>query len=215
MVHFTKFIWLATAISLIGLASCNAGTPTSDPSLAFTQIWQTVAVAQTQTALVSSPTPSITYTVAVSPTLQVSNTPLLTSTPLPGSASVTPDTISSPVGTLPPPCDNYVLVSETFVDNSEVFPAAPFDKTWKIQNSGPCTWKSNYHLIWGWGGAGTNWDTTPATSFAASVLPGEQLDITVTLMAPAEAGTYQALFRLQTDNGVNFGLPLTVVVVVK
>ena len=82
MSRFIKFTWLLMAIILLGLASCGGkATPTTDPSLAYTQIWETVAVAQTQTALAVSPTPSVTESPAVpldTPTLMPTNTPLLT-----------------------------------------------------------------------------------------------------------------------------------------
>jgi hypothetical protein len=210
MLRLTKLSWLLVAIILCGLEACGGGTPINDPSVALTEIWHTVEVAQTQTALAVSPTPSFTITPAVSPTMQA------TSTLLPGVASATPLKTSTSVGTLPPACDNYLFIDDvTYPDGSEVVASAPFDKTWRIQNSGPCSWNQNYMLIFGWGGAGTNWNTAPGSKFGANVLPGEMLEITVTLTAPATAGTYQGAFRLQNDKGVNFGAELTVVVIVK
>ncbi len=216
MSRLIKLTWLVTAFILFWLAACGGGTPTTDPSLAYTQIWQTVEVAQTQTALAASPTPSSTNTPAVSSTPGASNTPLLTNTPLPGVPSATPFTISTPAGTQSTTCDNAVGVTDvTYPDGSEVVAGAPFVKTWRVKNLGPCTWNQNYILIFGWGGTGTNWNTTPPSHFTAIVLPGETLDISVTLTAPTTAGNYGASFRLQNDKGYNFGPVQTVVVTVK
>ncbi len=216
MSHLTKLTWLLMAFILLGLAACGGRTPTTDPSLAMTQIWQTVEVKQTQTALAATSTPSITNTPAVSPTLQATNTPLITNTPLPGTPSATPFTISTPAGTQSAACDNALYIADvTYPDGSEVFPGAPFIKTWRVKNLGPCTWDQDYRLIFGWGGDGTNWNTAPPSYFTEIVLPGETIDISITLTAPSAAGNYAAAFRLQNDKGYNFGDSLTVLVTVK
>lgn len=216
MSRFTKLTWLLMAFILFGLAACGGGTPTTDPSLAYTQIWQTVEVAQTQTALAASPTPRFTNTPTISPTQKATNTPLLTNTPLPGVPSATPITISTPAGTQSAACDIAIYIADvTYPDNSEVVASAAFIKTWRVKNTGPCTWDQDYSLIFGWGGAGTNWNTTRPSYFTAIVLPGETLEISVTLTAPPAAGNYGATFRLQNDKGYNFGSSLTVVVTVK
>jgi hypothetical protein len=222
MTRLFKIIWVMAGISLMGLAACNALIPTKDPSVALTQIWKTVEVAQTQTALVASPTASLTNTPTNSPTLQFTitplntNTPSLTSTPIPATSTATPSASSTPVGTQSATCDNAVGVADvTIPDGSEVVAGAPFIKTWRVKNIGQCTWNQSYRLIFGWGGAGTNWNTTPATKFSANVLPGESIDLSVTLTAPTLPGNYSAAFRMQNDQGSNFGPEQTVVVIVK
>ncbi|HEX7619658.1 MAG TPA: NBR1-Ig-like domain-containing protein [Anaerolineales bacterium] len=218
MSRLSKFTWLWMVFIFLGLASCGGGAPTTDPSLAFTQIWQTVAVAQAQTALAASQTPSLTVTPAVSSTPQTTNTPLMTNTPLPGIPSMTPIVSSAPVVTQSGLCDNAVGVTDVTYPDGAIVPAGEsFIKTWKVKNLGPCTWTQNYRLIYGWpaGGAGTNWNTTRPSVFTASVLPGETIDISVTLKAPTTAGNYAAAFRMQNDKGFNFGPAQTVVIVVK
>jgi hypothetical protein len=216
MSRFGKIIWLVMAIILLGLAACGGGAPTTDSSLAFTQIWQTVEVAQAETELAASPTPSVTDTPAISSTPKNTNTPLLTSTSLPGVPSLTPLSTLVPVNTQTSACDNAQFITDvTFPDGAEVVANSPITKTWRVKNLGPCTWNQSYQLIFGWGGVGTNWNTTPPSPFPATVLPGETLEISVTLMAPATPGNYAAAFRLQNDKGFNFGGSLTVVVTVK
>jgi hypothetical protein len=216
MSRLNKIAWLFLAFALIGLAACGGGSPTTDPSLAYTQIWQTVAAAQTQTALYASPTPQISNTPSISPTPHATNTPLLTSTLLPGVPSATSFSISTLVGTQSAACDNAGFIDDvTYPDYSEVAVGTSFLKTWRIKNLGPCTWNQDYRLIFGWGGVGTNWNTTPPSLFTAIVLPGETLDVSVTLTAPTTGGDYAATFRLQNDKGYNFGPSLTVVVTAK
>ncbi|MGA2503635.1 MAG: NBR1-Ig-like domain-containing protein [Anaerolineales bacterium] len=216
MSRFTKITWLWIAFILLGLAACGGGAPTTDPSLAFTQIWQTVEVAQAATALAASQTPIFTVTPAASLTPQVSNTPLLTSTLLPGAPSLTPISSLAPLGTQAGACDNSQFVTDvTIPDGTEVAAKSEIVKTWRVKNLGPCTWNKNYHLIFGWGGIGTNWNSNHPVPFPVTVIPGESLEITVDLDAPSAPGNYTAAFRLQNDKGYNFGDSLTIVISVK
>ncbi|MCX6035451.1 MAG: NBR1-Ig-like domain-containing protein [Chloroflexi bacterium] len=207
MSRLTKLTWLLVAFILFGLVACGGGTPTTDPSLAFTQIWQTVEAAQAQTALASSATPSFTNTPATPESLQATNTPLITNTLLPGVPSATPHTISTPTGAQPAACDNANFVSDvTIPDGSEELAGSTFVKTWRFKNLGPCIWTTSYHLVFSYvSDSGKNGAFTPPApvSFPKTVSPGEEVDISVTLTAPTKAGTYQAVFVLQNDKGYN------------
>ena len=210
MSRFTKLIWLAMALILIGLTSCGGGKPTTDPSLAYTQIWLTVEVAQTQTALLSSPTPTTTNTPAISPTPKITNTPLLTNTPLTPVPSATHFSISTPAGSPSTSCDNANFVKDvTIQDGDEVAAGAPFIKTWRFKNLGPCTWTTKYHLVYSYmSDTGKNGVLTPPgpVAFPKEVLPGEEMDISVTIQAPTKPDSYELVFVLQNDKG--FSIPL-------
>lgn len=211
MQHSAKTTWpILAAVLLLGLAACGGGTPTTDPSLAYTQIWETVSEAQTQTALAASPTPNVTNTPVASPTPLTTNTPLVTNTPLPGSATATPRSLSTPGGTGSNACDNANFIADvTIPDGTEVPAGSEFDKTWRFQNIGPCTWTTEYNLVFSYvSESGKNGVFTPPdpVAFPKDVLPGEEVDITVTLDAPTESGTYQVVFVLQNNNG--FSIPI-------
>jgi len=212
MSRFAKLAWLWMVFIFLGLAACGIGSPTTDPSLVFTQIWQTVEVAQAQTALAASPTPSITNTPAVSPTLQATNTPLITNTPLPGVPTATPFSLSTITLTGPhsAACDNANFVKDvTIPDGTEVPAGSTFVKTWGFKNLGPCTWTTSYHLVFSYmSDSGKNGVFLPPSpvSFPNTVLPGEGVEISVSLTAPTKAGTYQIVFVLQNNKG--FSIPL-------
>jgi hypothetical protein len=212
--HLAKKSWLLLICLLLALTACGGGilaTPTVDTSSVYTQLAATSLYFSSQTAKAASPTPSKT------PTPLVSQTPLITDTPLPGTPSVTVYSLATSTSILnqESTCDNYRFVSENFPDGSEVFPDAPFTKTWRITNLGPCTWNQNYRIIFGWGGVGTTWNTVQAVPFSKKVVPGDSIELDVVLKAPKTPGDYAAAFRLQNDKGYNFGLSLTVVVKVK
>jgi hypothetical protein len=49
----------------------------------------------------------------------------------------------------------------------------------------------------------------------ANVLPGDTVDVSVSLKAPTKPGTYGAHFRMQNSSGYNFGPDQYLIVVVK
>lgn len=210
MSRFSKLIWLLMAFIIVGLSACGGGAPTTDPSLAYTQIWLTVEVAQTQTALASSPTPSATITPAVSPTPKITNTPLLTNTPLTAIPSATHFSISTPSGSKPASCDNANFVKDvTIQDGEEVAAGTTFIKTWRFKNLGPCTWTTGYHLVYSYmSDTGKDGVLTPPApvAFPKEILPGEEMDISVTMKAPTKPDSYQVVFVLQNDKG--YSIPL-------
>lgn len=214
-----KTLWLLIAMLLLGLAACGGNAtqvPTQDPALVITQLWQTVEVAQTETAMAVPSTGTPTNTLEQPPTLEITNTPLVTNTTAPGAATNTPFTLPTSATTQQASCDNATFVADiTIADGTVVLNDTDFVKTWSVKNDGPCTWDQNYRLVWGWGGTGTNWNTVAAVYFPNIVLPGEKLEISVTLHSPDDAGNYAGVFRLQNNKGFNFGPTLTVVIEVK
>ena len=125
MSRLTSFTLLLLVFLFLGLVSCGGGKPTTDPSLAFTQIWQTVAVAQAQTALAASATPSLTNTPAISDTPQITNTPLFTDTLLPGVPTATLFSLKTPTpqGTQSTACDNAIGIADVTYPDGSVVPA--------------------------------------------------------------------------------------------
>ena len=221
MKRLTKISWLLIALTLLGLSACGGGsaaaTPTVDTAPVFTQIASTALALQTQTVLAM---PTATSTPKVSPNPQTTNTPTITITPLSGtvSASATPSTSNTPLATSQTSCDNMAYVADaTIPDGYVAAPGEVMKKTWTVQNLGPCTWTLDYKLIYGWGGQGTNWNTTQPVNLSKVVAQGESIDITVSLSAPSASGEYVAVFKLQNDKGINFppGQQVSIDIVVK
>ena len=101
-------------------------------------------------------------------------------------------------------CDSAQFVSDlTIPDGSSIAPSAAFTKTWRLLNNGTCTWNTSYNLVWSGGdamGSGT------AVKIPVSVPPGQMLDLSVNLVAPATAGHYKSLWKLSNPSGVQFGI---------
>ncbi len=204
-----KLFWVLSALLLLVLSSCNLNEATTDPETFYTQAAETMVAAQTQTALVMSSTPAESLTLAASPTLEASNTPLITNTFTPGSATNTPIPLRSPQSTQGQSCDNALFIDDiTYPDYSEVPAGTTFVKTWRFKNLGPCTWTTDYRVIFSYvsdtGKDGVFTPPAPA-NFPETVEPGDEVDLSITLTAPTVADGYIVVFRLQNDKGFNFG----------
>jgi hypothetical protein len=222
MSRVDKTIWLWTALLLLATSACGKGTPAPtpvSPEVIFTQAAQTVVAQLTETALAVPPIQAATATPLVGGTAQATNTPLLSPTPLPGTPSATPLGFATLPAATQASCDNFQFVTDvTYPDGAQVPAGSSFVKTWRVTNRGPCSWTKSYHLVFGWGGVGTNWSSVSAVAFPGVINPGDNMEISVTLTAPTKAGSYSAAFRLQNAKGYNFAplsVYLTVVITVK
>ena len=102
---------------------------------------------------------------------------------------------------VPLPCNDADFVSETIEDGTEFETGESFTKTWRLKNTGTCTWNTGYKLVFvegdKMGGPGSQ-------NLTQLVAPGEQVDITVDLEAPGSAGTYKGTWQVQDDDGQAF-----------
>lgn len=218
MTRPAKPFLLSLAVLVLLLSACGgkSANPTASVDAIYTQAAATVEARMSQTAAAYTVTPSISDTPAVSDTPAASQTPLITDTP---AFTLTPIVIKTQVPTGQNSCDNMIFVSDvTIPDGSTVAPGATFVKTWKVRNNGQCTWNTNYRLIFGW--SSDSWaairNAPPSpVKLTSAVVPGAEYDLSVTLKAPVNTGSYQAAFRLQNDKGYNFGTILYVLFQVK
>jgi hypothetical protein len=175
---------ILTAMLACSMPGISAPTPTDAVSAAGTSAAQTAFFQITQSA--SAPTqPPLTTA-----TLQASSTPLPpTQTP-----SITPV-----------PCNRAEFVSDVnYPDKSNVPPGTSFTKTWRLQNTGSCTWTSGYSVVYVQGDRMSAPDFNPVTS--GSVVSGAQVDASMPLVAPAVPGTYRGDFMLRAPDGTRFGI---------
>jgi hypothetical protein len=188
-----KRFYLSVIALLIGAMACNlpgAATPTPDsgPDAAFTFAAQTVEAELTRVALAqpTTPVPAVTETATPQPTATASRTPALSPTPT------------------PIPCNAVSFVQDvTIPDGASIVTGAAFTKTWRLRNTGSCTWNTSYSLVFDRGDKMSGPDAQP---LLGSVAPGATADISVSLTAPASAGNYRGYWRLRDGAGVLFGL---------
>ncbi len=114
----------------------------------------------------------------------------------------------STVGETPSDClDASYVADVTIPDNTQLDNGEEFEKTWRVQNSGTCAWPEDTVLAFS---SGTQMDA-PATVEVGALEPGAQVDVSVKMKAPAEAGKYTGVWGMQTADG-SFGGNLSVVI---
>eukprot|EP00898_Chlorokybus_atmophyticus_P005200 jgi/Chlat1/5681/Chrsp37S05486 len=93
----------------------------------------------------------------------------------------------------------------TIFDGTEVLPGQKFTKIWKIKNSGSCPWPPSTHLVHV-GGDVMSVDSVPVPVPEGGLLPDQDLDVSVDMVAPGEPGRYVSHWRLAwANNGPKFG----------
>jgi len=191
-------------ILVLLLSACNMpnGEPTeSGAGLIFTSAAQTV---QAQLTQVSGPPATAAPTPSGFPTSPPGQTPAAAPSPTTAPAATQPAATPVPPSPTPIPCDRAKFVKDvTIPDNSEVSPGAGFVKTWRLQNDGSCTWSTGYSVVFT---GGTAMGAPASLAMPASVAPGATVDISLSLTAPQDGGSYKAEFKLRNAANNVFGL---------
>ena len=145
------------------------------------------------TSATPTPTPvpatELPPTVAASPTA----TAITTSSPTDATASPTGSAASSST------CTNLASFEydKTVPDYSHMDPHDVFTKTWRVKNTGTCTWSSSYMAVYA-GGDHLGIKDSVALNDTA---PGASLDISIDMAAPGPAGTYKVFYELKDPSG--------------
>ena len=127
------------------------------------------------------------------------------------------DPIAPATAAVAPACSNTAAFLEdlSFPDQNmstpPVFvPGQPFNKGWRIQNTGTCTWDDTYNLAFAYGNApGASMGGAPE-AIQGEVPPGATYDIAVDLVAPIASGLFQGFWQLQDGQQRAFGESLHV-----
>jgi hypothetical protein len=110
-------------------------------------------------------------------------------------------------GDPPAPIDDATFVSDvTIPDGTHVVDGVSFVKTWRIRNSGTSTWGPGFQAIH------IDGPDLSGSSFDVAASPGEELDISLTLIATG-SGTQRSTWSIAHD-GIPFGQSFWVEVVV-
>jgi len=184
-----KLLAAPLVLLLIGLA-CNMGVPapgTPDPfatlNVLYTAAAQTSEASGASTAT-NTPVGAATATSAF-PTLSV---PTATNT-------------SIPVVRL---CNAAAFVSDVSVgDGSRMSSGQDFVKTWRIQNVGTCTWSTDYDLVFA---GGDRMHAPNSVGLPGYVSPGQSINLSVSLTAPSDSGSYIGYWKLRDEEGNLFGI---------
>jgi len=197
---FKRRIFSLTIILAIILGACNL--PDESPGLEgkpgalYTEAAMTVSVQLTAAGI------DLSHNTQLPETPAPDGSPAVVSTATLVIPSFTPE---GAVDATPEVCDQVKFVKDvTIPDEMDIAPGESFTKTWRLQNAGSCPWGIGYLLYFETGdimGGPSSKDLTSET-----IRPGENLDISVDLVAPLETGTYQGFWKLRNVRGEGFGV---------
>jgi hypothetical protein len=206
----TKFIIFAL-IAILVLAACAPATPvvpTPDVMAVRTSAANTVVAEFTLTAASFTQTPQ--------PTEQPTETAvpeLPTETPTVAYAT---DPTQIALGTPGELCDNYswnpATLDVTILDGAQMTPGQDFVKTWKIKNTGICSWGDGYGLIYAGYADKMSGEPVPLGTL---VEVGQEIDVSVNFKAPTKVGEYTSAWQMANAKGFPFGKAIFVKIIVK
>jgi hypothetical protein len=190
-------------VLLLAALACNVGSSPVAPDGAatlqsiYTAQAATLSALQTQAMQPPAGAASSTPIATAWPTLPI----LFTFTPT-NTAGIQPSSTPRPTTSLP--CDRAAFVKDvTIPDGTILGNSAAFIKTWRLQNTGSCTWTTSYALVFASGSAMAG---PVAKNLPGNVRPGETIDVSVDLRSPASDGKYRGNWMLRNASGAVFGL---------
>jgi len=187
MFTFARRFFILSILLALVLSSCNLPSrapQTEEPNAIFTQAALTVQAQLNQTA---TPAPFNTPTL---PPPQPTNTAI--------SLPTLPVNTKTPIASPTAVCDQGQFIKDVTIPDGTTFaPGETFTKTWRIRNAGTCTW-SGYSLVFDSGDAMSG--TSPIS--IGTVGPGQEVDLSVNMTAPATNGSYRGYWRVRNPSGV-------------
>jgi len=88
----------------------------------------------------------------------------------------------------------------TIFDGTQMAPATPFTKIWRLKNTGEVPWPPGTKMLFVGGDQMTTEMSVPL-SRTSPVMPGEEVDVAVEMVAPVELGRYLGYWRLVGPHG--------------
>ena len=199
-----RVILLFSILALLAWLAACTGDLTPFPQPVETGIANTLsAIEATQDALVTQ-VAGLTRTAQVPPpSTLVPVPPTATATPTPVPPSPTPEPPTLTPTPTPPPCDWAQFMTDVSVkDGARLYAGTSFTKTWRIMNIGACTWGPGYALVFV---DGTQMGGPNVVYLSSTVRPGQTIDLSVDLIAPANEGFYTGNWELRNAANVLFG----------
>ena len=196
-----NIIWLTLLLLFCLLAGCTFPSNEITPTVArlnSTQANQTVIARVTEVALITAAAQSTAGESTATQEATASATDSQpTNSPVPPTARPT---------TTPQPCDRATEgepIDVTIPDDTEIVAGGAFTKTWRLINTGTCTWTTSYAVVWN---SEAQLGVEDVVFLTGSVNPNQTVDISVPMIAPTESGSYQSNWILRNAAGVIFGI---------
>ena len=182
-VNLTRAFFILVVLALsISMSAC-AGNPNGLITPTSTRSPVKDPVAKTPTSPPVAPTVSVT----LAATREPKAVPIST-------LSATPNLCTAN--------DSDFVADVTIPDGTAIKPGAQFTKTWRLRNTGRCTWDAGYRLAYVDGPRMTDQNFVELTQ---ETQPKQTADISVVFTAPRESGAVKSRWQMQAPNGARFG----------
>ncbi len=182
---------LIALLTTLALSLNACGGSAANQSVIATSVAMTVDAQKSQVAQFTPTTAPSTDV----PTPVISPTAFLTLAP-----PTAPPTSSGPFKQ----CYSANYVSDVSIpDGTIVAPGASFWKTWRVLNSGSCSWDSTYKFVFF---SGDIMGGAYVYNFPGVAAPGQNVDIPIELFAPQDNGTYTGYWKIQAPDKTIFGV---------
>lgn len=203
-----KHISLTILLTLLFAACAPKATPMPTPDIGAIQ----TAAAKTVIAEISATAAAAaSLTPLSSPTSEpTAEAPTVTVTMTVG-VLTTPGVIGTPLGLCDDANYNPATVDVNNPDGTVITPGAEFLKTWKIRNTGACTWGAGYTVVFAYG---EKMDGKPAV-INVPVIPNQEAEVSVQFKAPTKVGEHTSTWRMVNALGSAFGQFFYVKIIVR
>ncbi len=99
-------------------------------------------------------------------------------------------------------CDKAKFITDVTVLDGTIFPPNEvFTKTWRIKNTGTCTWTTGYALVFD---GGAQMGGASPKFLTGNVAPGETVDLSINFTSPATEGDYTGNWQIRNASNVLF-----------
>ena len=192
---------LITSISLFLLAACERSASSNNAASTLDPLYtQQAMTAQAQVGTQGVPGLLPAGTTVPSQAVTIA-TPIYAPTATIAGAAQPPAALMTSL------CDAVGFIADVNApDGTDFAPSTAFTKTWRLKNVGTCTWTTGYKLVWV---SGDPIGAVYPVALNSTVAPGQQIDLSANMVAPATAGNYKGNWMLQNASGQNFALGAT------
>ncbi len=195
-----KLLLFTVMLSVLATGACGLG---QNPARATLQASVTPDITPTFPSPPSATPDGATHTPEPSATPAATPTAGVTAEPTTPAESPTPGT-ALPVATGAAGENAAEFVSDVTVPDGTTFtPGEAFVKTWRVKNAGTATWGEGYVFAFA---TGAQMGGPASLPLPNSVAPGETVDISVDLTAPAALGSHTGFWQFRNAAGEPFGI---------
>jgi hypothetical protein len=213
-----KLTMIVVLITIL-VASCGSSNtpgeePTPDVAAIRTSAASTVVSQFTLTAAAFTPTTESPATEEATEAPAATSAPETTSPQTTGTATQAPlAQVTNAQGTTVALCDALEFVADVNVpDGTNMAPGQDFLKTWRVKNTGSCTWDAGYKLVYAGYADKMGGVWQPLNQV---VQPGQEVELSVQFKAPSEIGEYLSAWQMANAAGVTMPEAIYVKIIVQ